>query len=149
MSDTSSLDRLRQISEQLDREDYFNSILLDFLHKQDKIGICLVNTNLEFLYVNNVLAKINGFPIEKYYGNSIYKLLPNIGDKAFEAYDKVIKTKEPCLDNIIEGSTNSKDKDIYVVNYYPVTKNDELKGIITTVIDITDMKIRQDLSNNE
>ncbi|HEX3035965.1 MAG TPA: sigma 54-interacting transcriptional regulator [Thermodesulfobacteriota bacterium] len=125
-----------------------HSTELELLYRTAPIGLCLIDTGLRYIRINEMLAAIHGKSIEEHIGRSVYEIIPDIAPKLEPVYRKVIKTGKPLLNIEIQGTTSAepgKEK-YFLVSYHPLRNNaDTVWGISVVVQDITERKQMQDL----
>ena len=116
---------------------------LELLYRTALIGLCLIDRNLRYIRINELLASINGKPVEDHIGRSIYEVIPEVASKVESIYRRVIETGEPMLNLEVRGSTPAKPKEerCWLVSYYPL-KDDygTVQAVSTVVQDITDLQ---------
>lgn len=117
---------------------------LELLYNSAPVGLCLVDKDLRFIRINEMLAAINGKSVDEHIGRSIYEIIPDIAQKVGPVCKKVIETGQPALDIEVHGMAPTEpDKEKYwLASYYPL-KNDNgsVWGVSTVVQDITDRKL--------
>jgi PAS domain-containing protein len=84
---------------------------LELLYRTALIGLCLIDRNLRYIRINEMLASINGKPVEDHIGRSIYEVIPEVASKVESIYRRVIETGEPMLNLEVRGSTPAKPKE--------------------------------------
>jgi PAS domain S-box-containing protein len=86
------------------------------------VGLCVIDTELRWVRINQKLAEMNGWPVEAHLGRNVRELLPEVADVAEPALRRVLKTGEPLLDVILEGATPAAPgvRRIWLENFYPL-----------------------------
>jgi PAS domain S-box-containing protein len=137
------LNKERIIEDQLiELEHYYNSV---------PVGICLVDLNLKYVRINEILAKMNGKTVEEHIGKSIEEILsPKAAKVAIEIHSKIIETKQPVLNIKFKNVSSYKKPNIKIniqASYFPyVDSNGEVKGVTGIVQDVTELvKIEDEL----
>ncbi len=124
-------------NEQLLRDQFAE---LDLLYHTAPVGLCLVNTDLRFLRINEELASINGLPVEAHIGRTVQEVLPDIADDIEPIFREVISSGRPRLDlDVVRvDPADPERRCYYLASYFPLTDDDgKVRGIGTLVQDIT------------
>ncbi len=125
-----------------DKEHQQAELLNTILHNAP-IGFAFLNTNLEFLVVNHVLANLGGLPIESHLGKKIFDIFPNYQNQMQPHFEHVLQTNSPVINFEASGDTPAEPGKIrhWYTSYYPVkdSKN-ELTGIGMIVQEITQQR---------
>ncbi len=105
--------------------------------------MCLVDTELRYVRVNQQLADINNKSIDQHIGKTIAEVIPKLAPYIEPAYRQVLESGEPIEGVEIQSTTPQADatpKD-WVVNYYPFYDSEgQIRGVSVTVQDITEVK---------
>ena len=120
--------------------------LLETVYATSPVGFALHDEELKFLRVNQVLADIDGLPIEAHIGKTIVELLPSeVGRQAYERHQQVLETGEPIFGCEFEGTlpTSPDEYRYWTVDYFPVELADNRRWVGAMVNEITSMKKTQ------
>ncbi|WP_171815357.1 hybrid sensor histidine kinase/response regulator [Nostoc sp. PCC 7524] len=116
---------------------------IEAIYATTPIGMCVVDTNLRYVRINERLAEINGLPVKAQIGRRIREVLPELADELEPIYLQVIKSGLPVLDVETHGTTPAQpgvEKD-WLSSYYPLKGSDgQVVGVNVTVQDITERK---------
>ena len=132
--------------EKLQRELRNREQLLDgffYAASQVNVGLCIFDTTLSFLKINQALADTNGYSIEAHQGKSVIDLLPDIAPTVVPLFQTILDTKQPISNLEVSGIVPSQPKVIryWLVSYFPILgeigNSIALGGI---VIEITERK---------
>jgi len=85
--------------------------------------MCLVDTELRYIRINQQLADINNVSIDQHIGKTIAEVIPKLAPYIEPAYRQVLESGEPIEGVEIQTTTPQADatpRD-WVVNYYPFT----------------------------
>src|SRR5262245_6256551 len=122
---------------------YQKLLELEQVYKTSPIGLCLVDTSLCFVRVNERLATIDGVPVSEHIGRPIRDVVPTMAEKIEPLYHQVISSGQPMVEQEIHGATRAEpnlERD-FLLSYYPVTRPDgTVFGVSTVVQDVTDRK---------
>ncbi len=69
------------------------------------VGLCYFDTDLRYVYINEWLARINGFPVEAHLGKTIVELLKDVAAGIVPQLCHVIQTGEPIIEGRVEAET--------------------------------------------
>jgi PAS domain S-box-containing protein len=70
---------------------------LEAIYDSAPVGLCVLDTELRFLRINERMAEISGLPAEKHLGRSIKDILPGIADQTSAVLKRVVETGKPVL----------------------------------------------------
>ena len=116
---------------------------LEQLYKNIPVGLCLVDRDLRYIRINQMLADINGSSVDEHIGKTVRDIIPRLADEAEKFYRSVIETREPVLDVEISGTTLAKPNEVrsWLASFYPMTFDDgEARFISTVVQDVTEQE---------
>ena len=119
---------------------------LDQIYQTAPIGLALLDRDLRFLRINDVLAAINGVPAADHRDKTLRDVIPHLAERAEPPYRRVIESGEPVLGVEISGRTPATPNEDHhwLVSYYPVVANDgTVRGVQTIVQDVTAQKIAE------
>ncbi|MBD2435979.1 PAS domain S-box protein [Nostoc sp. FACHB-110] len=120
--------------------------LLDALLAGAPVAVCFLDRELRYLRINQVLADINGLPIEAHLERKFSEVFPGIADQFAAQFQQVLETGEPLLNVEISNAALGK-ADTYgywLGNYYPVRNAlDETVGIGIILSDVTATKLTE------
>ena len=104
------------------------------------VGMCLFDTELRYLQINECLAAINGLSMEAHLGRRISEVVPDVSVKVEPLLRGVMKTGNPVLDGVILAETQSSPNEKRLFQHsYHVVKDDDgvVVGVRCIVRDIT------------
>ncbi|MEG4068848.1 PAS domain S-box protein [Microcoleus sp. Pol11C2] len=114
--------------------------LIDSLLEASPLAICFLDSEMRFIRINQVLAELNGLPIEQHLGQDFRQLLPEHAAKFAPIIQQVLATGQPVLNLEMSGEPDGKPGyfGYWLANYYPV-KNEraEIIGVGLIITDIT------------
>ncbi|WP_332983414.1 PAS domain S-box protein [Microcoleus sp. A003_D6] len=117
--------------------------LIDSLLEASPLAICFLDREMRFIHINQVLAELNGLPIEQHLGQDFRQLLPEYAAKFAAIIQQVLETGQPVLNLEMSGEPPGKPGTLgyWLANYYPV-KNErgEIIGVGLIITDITAAK---------
>lgn len=116
---------------------------LEHLYGTAPVGLCLMDTKLRFVRINERLAEINGKAVAEHIGRTLQEIIPEIAAQVEPIYRRVMETAQPELDFEVHGVTPSEPKieRDWLVSYYPLKSADgRIQGVSTVVQEITERK---------
>jgi PAS domain S-box-containing protein len=116
---------------------------LEQIYRTAPVGLCLVDRDLRYRFINERLAAINGLPVADHLGRTVGEVIPEIAPAIVPVYRRVLETAVPVLAVEITGKTPADplSERSWIVSYYPVKSEDgEVVAVNTVVQDITSRK---------
>ncbi|MEE9246661.1 MAG: PAS domain-containing protein, partial [Gemmatimonadota bacterium] len=110
---------------------------LDHLYRAAPVGLCLLDTELRYIRINERLAEINGKPVSAHIGRRVREVLPEIADTLEPLVQRVIETREPVLNLEVSGVTPAQPgvQREWLVSYYPLMSDDGDVQAISAVVE--------------
>ncbi|MEM8831201.1 MAG: chemotaxis protein CheB [Cyanobacteria bacterium P01_G01_bin.19] len=142
------IDELKRVQEELHR----TNSLLENLYTTSPAGLSLHDQSFRYLRINQALADINGFTIEKHLGKTIAEIVPQLSPTIEPILRRVIETNRPVCNVQIHGSTPAAPhiKRYWSASYYPVDLLNGNRGVGSVVVDISDrIKAEKSLQESE
>jgi len=119
---------------------------LGALYGAAPVGLAMVDRDLRFVRINEMLAVINGVPVAQSLGRTIREVLPTMAAKIEPAYHRVFETGEAVryeVDGEMPGSPGVRRH--FVVYDYPVTRdNGTVHAVGCVVWEVTDRKLAEE-----
>ncbi len=120
---------------------------LEHLYATAPVGLCLVDRDLRYVRINEMMAAFNGSPPSDHLGRTVREVLPELADHIEPVYRRVIETAEPALDVEVHGVTAAEprtEKD-WLVRFHPLLSEDgSVEAVSTVVQDITHRKRQEE-----
>jgi len=115
---------------------------LDALLWHAPVGLCFLDRDLRFVYVNDALTGINGLSREAHIGRPVGEVLPSGSAIATGSLMReVLRTGRPAVNRVVPDASQSHDGSdrVSLVSYCPVRGSDgEVELIAVAVMDITE-----------
>ncbi len=113
------------------------------------VGMNIVDNQLRFVQINQLLAEINGLPQQDHIGQTIHEILPHMASRMEPIYQQVLLTGQPILNQELSGAS-IKQPDIirhFLASYFPIPgEDDRPSGIGTVLVEISYRKrVEQEL----
>ncbi len=89
------------------------------LYRTAPVGLCLLDTELRFVRINERLAAINGKSVKEHIGHSLAEVIPDVAREHESVYRRVFETGEPVFDLEVTTST-SVWTGTALVSHFPV-----------------------------
>jgi PAS domain S-box-containing protein len=108
-------------------------------------GLSVVDCNLRYIYVNDLIAKLNNKPIDQHIGRLVSEVRPDITENELSAYRRVIESGDSVLSVEIEvPRNNSGSSDYWSMNFHPIKSQEgRLLAVGTSVRNITKRKMKE------
>ncbi|MBD2486592.1 PAS domain S-box protein [Aulosira sp. FACHB-615] len=127
----------------LERELALREARLNAFFSSAPVGMKILDNQLRYVQVNQVLADIHGLSPESHIGKTVYEVIPQIAPLLVPFYEHILSTGEKIL-NIEICTTTPKQPEIlsyFLTSYFPIPDEDNrISGVGTVVVDISDRK---------
>ncbi|HSV28907.1 MAG TPA: PAS domain-containing protein, partial [Candidatus Omnitrophota bacterium] len=117
--------------------------LLASAYRRAPVGLCFMDTDLRYVFVNERLAAINGLPVQAHLGRQLAEVLGDLGQRLEPVYRQVLDSGAPIIEMEVSGSVPGYigPSRYWAVSAYPVmAKGYRRLGLSVAVTDITDRK---------
>ena len=130
--------RLREEVRRLERE---HATLLAFVDATP-VGLALIRRDHRFVHVNEMAARIDGLPRERYVGSTVTELLPRIAERVVPIYEAVFQTGEPRLGIEIDATLPETGDETrhFVGDFYPVQVDGDRCALGVCVREVTERR---------
>lgn len=115
---------------------------LEQLYRTAPVGLCVLDRDLRFVRINNVLAEFNGGSVDEILGRTLEEVRPELDPSTVPALRHVLETGEPVRDVEAEGMSlgDPPEHRHWLVSYYPLRDGDVIVGVSVIAQDITATK---------
>lgn len=116
---------------------------LETIYNSAPVGLCVFDSQLRFIRINERMAELNGFEISDHIGRSPRDLLPGLADKADEMRDRVVESGKPILGMEIVGETPAQPgvERTWLENWQPLKdESGKVVRINVMAVEITEQK---------
>ena len=107
------------------------------------VGMGIVDHQLRYIQVNQVLAEMNHKSIDEHLGENLQEIIPNISPIAERFHTQVLKTGEVLLNQEISSTVADKSAGIqtWLASFFPIFNVDNIPYCVGfVVIEISDRK---------
>jgi two-component system CheB/CheR fusion protein len=113
--------------------------ILEHLYNTSPVGLCLQDSQLKFLRVNQTLAQMHGVSIEQHLGKTFREIVPDLASSIEPSLQQVIQTGQPIYDVELHGYTPASPdtRRYWMANYYPVDFLRDGRGVGSVIVEIT------------
>ncbi len=120
--------------------------LLDHVYRTAPVGMGLVDSDLRYVRMNDVLAQIDGRSPDDCVGRTIREIVPRLADTLEPLYRQVLDTGKALVNREVRGFVSgSPGERVWLVSYFPVlAASGQPSGVSSVVLDITDRKRGED-----
>jgi PAS domain S-box-containing protein len=126
---------------------------IEAIYQSAPVGLCLLDTDLRYVRINERLAAMNGVSVEEHLGRTIREVVPHLAEGSQELLRKVTATGQPVLNVELQGVTTSEQGVVrfWVTNWVPLKGPDgRIRAINVLVEEITERKaLHQALAASE
>jgi PAS domain S-box-containing protein len=134
-----SLLRIRKAEEEARRR----AQEIETIYNSAPVGLAMLDADLRFTRVNQLLAQFNGLPVHEHIGRPMQELVPEVAAKVNHFFRQVLSTGEPLVNLEIKTPAPAQPDLIrdWLVNLHPL-KNErgQVVGVNAVVQEITDRK---------
>jgi PAS domain S-box-containing protein len=120
---------------------------------QAPLGLAILDRELRYVYLNKLLADINGADADAHLGKSLHDMVPDISSDAEERFLDVVRTGRPLLGLLLRGSTAAQPgvARVWRENVYPRhDRRGRVVGVAVAVEEITEQKrLTEELRTSE
>jgi PAS domain S-box-containing protein len=116
---------------------------LEALYRNSPVGLGLLDRELRYVRVNEVLARFNGKPVAEHLGRTPDEVIPHAASVVVPLLRRVLADGEPVrdLELRVTAPDDPEVEQVYVVTYDPVrTAEGAVVGLVGTVSDVTALK---------
>lgn len=124
----------------------FQEGMLESFLDTAQFGLAILDCDLRYLYVNEMIAILNDNPVKQHIGRLVSDVRPNIKEEELRAYRHVIEKGVSVLNVEIEvfQLNQSGTPQYWSINYHPIKSADgKLLAVGTTVRNITKRKMKE------
>jgi PAS domain S-box-containing protein len=112
---------------------------IETLYRTAPIGLMMHDRDLRCVRMNEMIAQINGVPIEASVGRQVHEFLPaDLADRVERILRSVLDTGEAVIGLEMQGQTATGIPSSWLVSYHPVRdRSGEVVGVQAVVQDIS------------
>ncbi len=109
------------------------------LFAHTSVGFVLLDPQLRFVVVNDVMAQVNGLPVAEHLGRFVGDVLPGLDEAAIEALRRVLETGEPLRDVEVSGTVPASPvRHVWLEDFVRVeSSSGAVVGVASIVTDVT------------
>ena len=115
--------------------------LLAAYFSSSTVGLCILDSDLRYLAINNTLAEINGVPASDHLGKTVREVLGDFADVIEPEFRRVLSAREPVHFEISATLPTRTEAGHWIVHYLPIQDG---SGAVTrigaVVVEITAQK---------
>ena len=116
-------------------------LALEATYANAPIGLCVIDTDLRWVRINDFLARLNGIPPEMHIGHTVRELLPQVADVVEPILRRVLETGEPMRDIELSGETPAEPgvERHWLEHFHPLRHEDgTVVGVSVVCVEVTD-----------
>ncbi|BAY09561.1 PAS domain S-box protein [Calothrix sp. NIES-2098] len=127
----------------LEREIALREARLNAFFSGAPVGMDILDKQLRFVQINELLAEIHGQLQKDHIGKSIYEIVPQMAPLVAPFYKQVLLTGQPIL-NVEVSIPSPQQPEIvrhFLISYFPIPgEDDRPSGVGTVMVEISDRK---------
>lgn len=115
------------------------------LYDAAPVGLCILDTELRYVRINERLAEINGIPAADHIGRTVHEIVPDLTDQAVAAMKRVLEGEE-VWGIELSGTTRAQPGVVrtWRENWLPLRNaNGSIVGVTLSAEEITDTKVTE------
>ncbi len=120
---------------------------IEAVYRAAPVGLCVLDTQLRYVRINQRLAEINGPSVEAHIGRTVREIAPQLADFIEPKLRELLATGHPVLDLELRGETPAQPgvEHSWIATWYPLAAPDgQIIGINIAVEDVTERRQLQD-----
>jgi|GEM_PF-776503 len=120
---------------------------IETIYLNAPVGLCVLDTDLRFVRLNERLADLNGISVAGHIGRSMREIAPDIASALEPIMHRVLVTGIPVSHYETSGTPMGRPgrKYYWLNHFYPLRNaEDEIIGLNVVIEDITDRKIAEE-----
>jgi diguanylate cyclase (GGDEF)-like protein len=136
------LRRVRERVREMERASAEALSILDAYQSTTTVGLGFSDPEYRIVRINPMLAQVRGGLAKDQIGRTIQEIVPDFWPQLEPLYRSVIETGKPVINQEVSGETAAEPGILHtwLTNLYPVTIAEEVIGVGTVVVDVTDQK---------
>ncbi len=107
------------------------------------IGLCYLDRDLRYRYINKWLADMNGLSPERHLGKTIQEIVKEVAVGVVPQLRQVLETGKPIIDGEVEALTPATrgERRVFRHSYHPSLDSDgKIVGVTCAVQDVTGLR---------
>ena len=123
---------------------------LELVYRTAPVGLCVVDTQLRYVHINQRLAELNGIPAADHLGKTVREVVPAVADRTEPLLRQVLTSGEPVLGFETNAETEPGVWRHWISQYWPLKSSDgAIFGVNAVVQDVTERKWLADSRERE
>ena len=137
-----TLDSLEQQVNRRTSELQESKSIVDSFFASAPLGLGIVNDELQYVQVNDLLANFNGRSIVDHVGQTIQNVSPDRASSLAPVYEQVLLTGQPILNQEETRTTldHPTEARTWLMSYFPIVTHDLISKVGIIVMEISDRK---------
>lgn len=120
---------------------------IEAVYRSAPAGLCVVDTELRYVRVNERLAEMNGLPVEAHIGRTVREVVPHLADLLEPKLRELLASGRPMVGLELRGETPAQPgiERQWVVTWYPLEAPDgRIVGINIAAEEVTEQRRLQE-----
>ncbi|MFP4439801.1 MAG: PAS domain S-box protein [Chloroflexaceae bacterium] len=95
---------------------------LQIIYDTAPVGLCVLDTDLRFVRINQHLAEINGLPLEAHVGRTVHEIVPALAEQSEKFRARILETGDPVHNIEITGKTPAQPgrERCWIESWFPI-----------------------------
>ena len=114
---------------------------LNEIYRVMPVGLCVLDREMRFLRINELLAAMNGLPVEAHLGRRVDEMSPEVASRLMPILHAVLERGETFFNVEVHGTTlqePDRPRD-WLMNFVPIlAETGEVTGLLAAIQDITE-----------
>ncbi len=130
----------------LEREVALREARLNAFFNNAPVGLTILDKQLKFIQINEILAEIDGVSVKEHLGKSIRETIPLTAPRIEPLYQQVLTTNQAIINIELNGILINETDGMrdFLVSYFPIPDEDNIPVAVgAIVIEITPLKRTQ------
>ena len=119
---------------------------IEAIYAHVPFGLCVVDSDLRFVHVNERLAEIDGVSVARHLGRTVRAVLPGVAPELEPVFRSVLATGQPVLQREFHGTISAQpglERD-WLADYCPLKEGDKVVAVRVVVAEVTEQKRAQE-----
>ncbi len=116
--------------------------LLTAYFSASRVGLCILDTDLRFLAINQTLAEMNGAPAQAHLGKSVREMLGDFAEVVEPHFRRVLATRQPVLNMEFSFVLQNRTEPGHWIEHFIPIKDaaEKVTQIGVVVVEVTEQK---------
>lgn len=105
------------------------------------VGFAVCDEDLRYIFINDGLAKMNGFPVEAHLGKTVQEILGDAAENIIRMFRQVFSTGQTLAFELTAKLPTRNEPGYWIEHFFPMKDAlGQVKQVGTVVVEVTDQK---------